>query len=105
MVMPLFDTAPTTDASTALPLGVTVPRADLGAPGPAGNGTRPGARANVACYAPGVQNLEIVYRAPVGDWRVQALPNVSHGVHHGIVDSLPYGSRYGVRAASAEQSL
>jgi glycogen debranching enzyme len=105
MVMPLFDTASTTDASTALPLGVTVPRADLAVSGPAGNGTGPGARANVACYAPGVRNLEIVYIAPGGDWRVQALPNVSHGVHHGIVENLPYGSRYGFRAASAEQSL
>src|SRR5687767_8702760 len=98
MVMPLFDTASTTDASTALPLGVTVPRADLAVSGPAGNGTRPGARANVACYAPGVRNLEIVYIAPGGDWRVQALPNVSHGVHHGIVENLPFGSRYGFRA-------
>jgi glycogen operon protein len=102
--MPLFDTASTTDASTALPLGVTVPRAELAATDPAGNGT-PGARANVACYAPGVQSLEIVYRAPGADWRVQALPNVTHGVHHGIVDHLPYGSRYGFRPAATEQSL
>ncbi len=101
--MPLFDTATTTDASTALPLGVTVPRADAAAP--AGNGTRPGERANVACYAPGVRSLEIVYKAPGRDWRVQALPNLNDGVHHGIVDNLPYGSRYGFRPAATEQSL
>jgi glycogen operon protein len=59
----------------------------------------------VACYAPGVRSLEIVYRAPGADWRVQALPNVTHGVHHGIVDHLPYGSRYGFRPAATEQSL
>ncbi|WP_461189165.1 glycogen debranching protein GlgX [Arthrobacter sp. Z4-13] len=105
MVMPLFDTASTTDASTARPLGVTVPRADVSAGGRAGNVTRPAARANVACYAPGVRSLEIVYRAPGDDWRVQALPNVSHGVHHGMVDNLPYGSRYGFRPAATEQSL
>jgi glycogen operon protein len=58
----------------------------------------------VACYAPGVRRLEIVYIAPGGDWRVQALPNVTHGVHHGIVEDLPYGSRYGFRPAAPEQS-
>jgi glycogen debranching enzyme len=99
MVMPLFDTASTMDASTAVPLGVSVPRADSG-----GTRHRAGGRANVACYAPGVRSLEIVYIAPGGDWRVQALPNVTHGVHHGIVEDLPYGSRYGFRPAAPEQS-
>ena len=36
---------------------------------------------------------------------MQALPNVTHGVHHGIVEDLPVGSRYGFRPASPEQSL
>lgn len=98
--MPLFDTASTTDSSTALPLGVTVPRGDSG-------GTRhhAGGRANVACYAPGIDSLEIAYIAPGGDWRVQALPNVTHGVHHGIVEDLPYGSRYGFRKATTQAPL
>ncbi len=98
--MPLFDTASTMDASRAVPLGVSVPRVDSG-------GTRhaAGGRANVACYAPGVPTLEIVYIAPGGDWRVQALPNVTHGVHHGIVEDLPYGSRYGFRPAAPEQAF
>ncbi|KQQ99082.1 glycogen debranching protein [Arthrobacter sp. Leaf141] len=100
MVMPLFDTASTTDTSTAVPLGVSVPR-----PETSGAGHHGTARANVACYAPGVPSLEIVYIAPGGDWRVQALPNVTHGVHHGIVADLPVGSRYGFRPASPEQSL
>jgi glycogen operon protein len=100
MVMPLFDTASTMDASRAVPLGVSVPRVGSG-------GTRygTGGRANVACYAPGVPSLEIVYIAPGGDWRVQALPNVTHGVHHGMVEDLPYGSRYGFRPAAPEQSF
>lgn len=98
--MPLFDTASTMDSSTAVPLGVSVPRGDSG-----GTRHRAGGRANVACYAPGVPSLEIVYMAPGGDWRVQALPNVTDGVHHGIVEDLPYGARYGFRPASHEQSL
>ncbi|MEV7474786.1 glycogen debranching protein GlgX [Pseudarthrobacter oxydans] len=100
MVMPLFDTASTMDASTAVPLGVSVPRADSG-----GSRHRAGARANVACYAPGVSSLDIAYIAPGGEWKLQSLPNVTHGVHHGIVEDLPYGSRYGFRPASSEQSL
>ncbi|WP_224084284.1 glycogen debranching protein GlgX [Arthrobacter sp. StoSoilB19] len=90
MVMPLFDTASAMDASSAVPLGVSVPRADSG-------GTRhhAGARANVACLAPGVSSLDIVYCPPGGQWRVQTLPNVTRGVHHGIVEDLPYGSHYG----------
>ncbi|MDQ0675842.1 glycogen operon protein [Pseudarthrobacter siccitolerans] len=106
MAMPLFDTAAsTTDASMALPLGVSVPRPDVARVGLTSNGKASAAQANVACYAPGVRNLEIVYKAPGGDWRVQALPNVSQGVHHGLVDNLPYGSRYGFREAAAGHSL
>jgi glycogen operon protein len=100
MVMPLFDTDPTMDASTAAPLGVSVPRADSG-----GLRHLAGRRANVACFAPGVPSLEIAYITPGGDWRVQDLPNVTDGVHHGIVEDLPFGSRYGFRPAAGEQSL
>ncbi|NUS36261.1 MAG: glycogen debranching enzyme GlgX, partial [Pseudarthrobacter sp.] len=100
MVMPLFDTTSAMDASTAVPLGVSVPHADSG-------GTRhhAGGRANVACFAPAVSSLEIVYCPPGGEWRVQALPNTTGGVHHGIVEDLPYGSRYGFRPAPDGQSL
>src|SRR5680860_776447 len=94
MVMPLFDTASTRDASSAYPLGVSTPR-----PG-AGADYVPHSSANVAVYAPGVDTLEIAYKAPGDDWRLQTLPNVTHGVHHGIVEDFPYGSRYGFRAAS-----
>src|SRR6478735_10297872 len=100
MVMPLFDTASTMDASSAVPLGVSVPRADSG-------GTRhhAGGRANVACFAPGVASLDIAYCPPGGQWRTQTLPNVTKGVHHGIVEDLPYGSRYGFRPTSDGQAL
>jgi glycogen operon protein len=99
MVMPLFDTASTMDASSAHPLGVSVPR-----PGPGGHNA-PHSTANVAVYAPGVLTLEIAYKAPGGEWRLQTLPNVTHGVHHGIVDGFPYGSRYGFRATSKAEPL
>ena len=95
--MPLFDTSSTTDASTAGPLGVTVPRPDIGS----GHASR----ANVAVYAPGVASLEIAYKAPGGDWQLKALPNVTHGVHHGIVEGFPVGSRYGFRPTTLEESL
>ncbi|PTT67860.1 glycogen debranching protein GlgX [Arthrobacter sp. HMWF013] len=99
MVMPLFDTASTMDASSAHPLGVSVPR-----PGPGGHAA-PHSAANVAVYAPGVLTLEVAYKAPGGEWRLQTLPNVTHGVHHGIVDGFPYGSRYGFRATSKAEPL
>ncbi|QOD04131.1 glycogen debranching protein GlgX [Pseudarthrobacter sp. BIM B-2242] len=99
MVMPLFDTASTMDASSAHPLGVSLPR-----PGAGRDKALPDS-ANVAVYAPGVENLEIAYKAPGSEWRRQALPNVTHGVHHGIVVDFPYGSRYGFRAVSKSEAL
>ncbi|WP_133832716.1 glycogen debranching protein GlgX [Arthrobacter sp. AG258] len=100
MVMPLFDTASTMDASSAVPLGVSVPRVDSG-------GTRhhAGGRANVACFAPAVPSLDIVYCPPGGQWRSRTLPNVARGVHHGIVEDLPFGSRYGFRPSSDRRPL
>ena len=99
MVMPLFDTASTKDASSAYPLGVSAPRPDPGAD----YGVQ--SSANVAVYAPALENLEIAYKAPGGDWHLQALPNVTHGVHHGIVENFPYGSLYGFRATSKTETL
>ncbi|MET3143069.1 UNVERIFIED_ORG: glycogen operon protein [Arthrobacter sp. UYEF10] len=99
MVMPLFDTASTKDASSAHPLGVSVPRPGSGADQAAQSS------ANVAVYAPAVENLEIAYKAAGGDWHLQALPNVTHGVHHGIVEDFPYGSLYGFRATSKAETL
>ena len=98
--MPLFDTASTMDASSPVPLGVSVPRVDSG-------GTRhhAGGRANVACFAPAVTSLDIVYCPPGGQWRSRTLPNVLRGVHYGIVDDLPYGSRYGFRPSSDHRPL
>ena len=64
-----------------------------------------GAFANVAVYAPGVTTLEIAYQAPGGTWQVKTLPNVTDGVHHGIVEGIPAGSRYGFRASPEHEAL
>lgn len=98
--MPLLDTASTVDASQAIPLGISVPR--TGSPA-TDDPSR--ACANVAVYAPGVTTLEIAYQAPGGNWRLQTLPNVTDGVHHGIVEGLPPGSRYGFRTTPKKEAL
>ena len=100
MVMPYIDTASTVDASRAFPLGISVPRTGS----PAMDDPR-GAFANVAVYAPGVTTLEIAYQAPGGTWQLKTLPNVTNGVHHGIVDGFPAGSRYGFRASPEDEAL
>ncbi len=97
--MPVDDTAFVTDFSKPLPLGVSAPRT------PSGRNAGPEHLANVAVYAPGLANVEVVYRAPGTDWKVQELATVTDGVHHGLVDDFPFGSRYGFRAASAEDAL
>jgi glycogen operon protein len=60
---------------------------------------------NVAVYAPGVPSLQIAYQPPGGTWHLQTLPNVTNGVHHGVVDGMPVGSRYGFRAVPGEGAL
>ncbi len=100
MVMPYVDTASTVDASRAFPLGISVPVTGS----PATDDPR-GAFANVAVYAPGVTTLEIAYQAPGGTWQLKTLPNVTDGVHHGIVEGIPAGSRYGFRATPDHEAL
>jgi glycogen operon protein len=98
--MPFIDAASTVDASRAFPLGITVP----GTGSPATDDPQ-GVSANVAVYAPGVATLEIAYQAPGGTWQLQTLPNVTDGVHHGIVEGIPTGSRYGFRATPDHEAL
>src|SRR6478736_622933 len=99
MVKSLVEPATTVDASRPFPLGVSVPRTGS----PATDDPR-GAFANVAVYAPGVPALDIAYQAPGGVWQLKRLPNVSDGVHHGIVEGLPVGSRYGLRPSPETES-
>ena len=100
MVMPYIDTASTVDASRAFPLGISVPSTGS----PVMDDPR-GAFANVAVYAPGVTTLDIAYQAPGGAWQLKTLPNVTNGVHHGIVEGLPVGSRYGLRPSPDHEAL
>ncbi|WP_346960925.1 glycogen debranching protein GlgX [uncultured Arthrobacter sp.] len=100
MVKSFVDSATTVDASRPFPLGVSVPRTGS----PATDDPR-GAFANVAVYAPGVTTLDIAFQAPGGSWRLETLPNVTDGVHHGIVEGLPVGSRYGLRASPEAETL
>jgi glycogen operon protein len=98
--MPFIDAASTVDASRAFPLGISAPRTGS----PAMDDPR-GAFANVAAYAPGVPTLEIAYQAPGGSWQLKTLPSVTDGVHHGIVEGIPAGSRYGFRATPLHEAL
>jgi glycogen operon protein len=100
MVKSYVDPATTVDASRPFPLGVSVPRT-----GSAATDDPRGAFANVAVYAPGVANLDIAYQAPGGSWQLKTLPNITDGVHHGIVEGLPAGSRYGLRASPEPEAL
>src|SRR4051812_49569984 len=100
MVMSHIDTPSTVDASRAFPLGISTPQTGS----PAADDPR-GAFANVAVYAPGVTTLEIAYQPPGGAWQVKTLPNTTDGVHHGIVEGIPAGSRYGFRASPQPEAL
>src|SRR3954464_4226700 len=93
MVMSHIDTPSTVDASRAFPLGISTPQTGS----PAADDPR-GAFANVAVYAPGVSTLEIAYQPPGGSWQVKTLPNIAEGVHYGIVEGIPAGSRSGLPA-------
>ncbi|MBT8163120.1 MULTISPECIES: glycogen debranching protein GlgX [Arthrobacter] len=100
MVMPIFDTASTTDASRPSPLGLSLPQpasSDAEASSPE--------RVNVAVWAPGLSTVEIAYKAPGESWKVQTLPKCDDGVHHGLVENLPAGTRYGFRGAPHEEAL
>ncbi|MCA4134484.1 glycogen debranching protein GlgX [Arthrobacter sp. M4] len=100
MVMQILDTASTVDASRPSPLGVSVPRAGFAV---ADHMSRDSV--NVAVFAPEASRLEIVYQTPGDSWKVRPLPAVTSGVHHGIVDFMPPGTRYGFRPADAEDAL
>ncbi|SDJ89596.1 glycogen debranching protein GlgX [Arthrobacter cupressi] len=100
MVMPIFDTAATVDAARPTPLGVSDPRPGLSGADPTGPD-----QVNVAVWAPGLEHVELAFREPGGTWRVRTLPNKADGVHFGIVDGMPPGTRYGFRAADAGEDV
>jgi glycogen debranching enzyme len=51
---------------------------------------------NLAVFAPGVESLMVFVQPPGHTWRATVLPDLTDGVHHGVVGELPVGSRYGL---------
>jgi glycogen operon protein len=51
--------------------------------------------ANVAVYAPALAHVVLCYQPPGGQWKAILLPDLTDGVHHGLVADMPAGSRYG----------
>ncbi|WP_125616118.1 glycogen debranching protein GlgX [Specibacter cremeus] len=79
--------------SRSFPLGVS---AAAGGRGPAA--------ANVAVYAPAWRDVVLCYQPPGGSWRALRLPDVTDGIHHGLVDDMPVGTRYGFRVGLQPQT-
>jgi len=50
---------------------------------------------NVAVYAPARRRVALCHQAPGGPWKAVLLPDVTDGVHHGLIADMPVGSRYG----------
>lgn len=57
---------------------------------------------NVAVWAPELADLIVYVQAPDQPWRAVKLSEFSDGVHHGVVESMPIGSRYGFAAADID---
>ncbi|RAN70786.1 glycogen debranching enzyme GlgX [Bacillus sp. SRB_336] len=76
-----------TALSRRFPLGVT---AHSGQPGRD--------TVNVAVYAPALERVVLYFQPPGGVWKAVLLPDMTDGVHHGLVSGLPVGSRYGFHA-------
>lgn len=57
---------------------------------------------NVAVWAPDLAELVLYFAAPGQPWRAMTLPEFSDGVHHGVVEGMPIGSRYGFAAGDVE---
>ncbi len=102
MVMPIFDTEAALDASQPRPpLGLSTPQ-----PGGVFDAeTTQNHSVNVAVFAPDLERVEVVFQAPGEPWRAHILSNVQDGVHFGLVDGMPPGTRYGFRAAPSEGGL
>ncbi|ALE04582.1 glycogen debranching protein (plasmid) [Arthrobacter sp. ERGS1:01] len=66
---------------------------------PLGVSVRPGETVadtvNVAVYSPTSARVVVCHQRPGGDWKAMVLPDVTDGVHHGLVADMPVGSRYG----------
>lgn len=50
---------------------------------------------NVAVYSPALSDVVLCFQPPGGKWKALILPNKTDGVHHGLVENMPVGTRYG----------
>ncbi|MCQ9165043.1 MULTISPECIES: glycogen debranching protein GlgX [unclassified Arthrobacter] len=80
-----------TALSRRFPLGVTPHSREEGAD-----------TVNVAVYAPALEQLVLCFQPPGGAWKAILLPDLTDGVHHGLVWGMPVGSRYGFYAGAPE---
>ncbi|NVM95582.1 glycogen debranching protein GlgX [Arthrobacter wenxiniae] len=80
-----------TALSRRFPLGVTA------RPGGPGQDT-----VNVAVYAPALDHVVLCFEPPGGTWKAILLPDMTDGVHHGLVSGMPVGSRYGFYAGAPD---
>ncbi len=53
------------------------------------------AAVNVAVYSPSYSDVVLCFQPPGGRWKAVLLPDKTDGVHHGLVEQMPFGSRYG----------
>ncbi|MGN5733016.1 glycogen debranching protein GlgX [Arthrobacter psychrochitiniphilus] len=66
------------------------------------------AAANVAVYSPAYRDVVLCLQPPGGHWKAVLLPDKTDGVHHGLVENMPAGTRYGFYAdlgATQEEML
>ncbi|WP_285725429.1 glycogen debranching protein GlgX [Psychromicrobium xiongbiense] len=82
-----------TATSRPFPLGVSSP-----APGAPLTGD-PAQAVNIAVWAPRLSGVVVYLQVPGEPWRAVALNEFSEGVHHGLVEGMPVGSRYGFVAS------
>lgn len=53
------------------------------------------AAVNVAVYSPSYSDVVLCFQPPGGCWKAVILPDKTDGVHHGLVENMPPGTRYG----------
>lgn len=51
--------------------------------------------ANVAVYSPAFHDVVLCFQPPGGGWKAVLLADKTDGVHHGLVEKMPAGTRYG----------
>lgn len=60
---------------------------------------------NVAVYAPDRSQVIVCHRTVGGAWKAVLLPDVTDGVHHGLVTGMPVGSHYGFYTGTDGEAL